>query len=179
MKNQALIIWCTGMSGSGKTTLTKETENLLTTEGYKVFVIDGDIKRSNDRIKLSFRRSDIIKNNLSIADQCLKIRFQYDIIYVSVISPYNKSREMIRNKLSPNFKLVFMDAKIESLIERDVKGLYKKAKEGQISDLIGYSKNSPYEKPLNPDLIIDTNKQGLLANNIKILYKFTKSSINI
>ena len=146
------IMWFSGMSGSGKTTLTKAVKCLLDSDGYSSQLI--------------------IQNNLSIANHGTEERNNYDLTMVSVISPYEQTRSHIREILSPNFSLVYMESSIAVLKKRDVKGLYEKADRGEIKNLIGYSSDSPYERPVNPDYMINTDKPSSLESNIKNLYKF-------
>jgi len=166
------VIWCSGMSGSGKTILTKAVKELLESDGYIIQILDGDKKRANDKEKLSFDKKDIIQNNLSIAKHCSEERNNYDLTLVSVISPYENTRAQIREILSPNYNLIYMQSSISALKKRDVKGLYKKADRGEISNLIGYSNNSPYEIPKSPDLIINTDTSSDLKRNVGNFYKF-------
>ena len=166
------VMWFSGMSGSGKTTLTKAVKCLLDSDGYSSQIIDGDKKRATDKKKLSFDKKDIIQNNLSIANYCNEERSSYDLTMVSVISPYEQTRSRIREILSPNYSLVYMESSIAVLKKRDVKGLYEKADRGEIKNLIGYSSDSPYEIPVNPDYMINTDESSNLESNIKKLYKF-------
>ena len=174
MPQDSLILWCTGMSGSGKTTITTKVNDILASEGLKTIIIDGDEKRETDNNKLSFSKNDIIKNNLSIASKCETIRQNYDVIFVSVITPYSDTRELIREKLSPKCKIIYMNASINTLINRDTKGLYKQAKLGIIDNLIGFSSSSPYEQPVAPDLELRTDNENELSENVRIFYKFIK-----
>lgn len=178
MSKESLILWCTGMSGSGKTTIATKVDDILKKDGLNTIIIDGDEKRKSDNKKLNFSKNDIIKNNLSILDRCKAIRLQYDVIFVSVITPYSEIRELIKDELSPNCKIVYMRASIDSLIVRDTKGLYKQAKLGAIDNLIGYSPSSPYESPISPDLVLETDNENELLTNIDILYKFIKNQLD-
>ncbi len=178
MSKNTIILWCTGMSGSGKTTLSSKVKELLIKDGLSTIIIDGDEKRGSDNKKLSFSKEDIIENNLSILNQCKTILLQFDVIFVSVITPYSKIRELIKNDLSPNCKIIYMKASLDSLILRDTKGLYKKAKLGVINNLIGYSPSSPYEPPISADLVLETDNKDDLNSNIIIFYNFVKKQLD-
>jgi adenylylsulfate kinase-like enzyme len=144
MKNAA-IFWCTGLSGAGKTTLSLRAENKLTASGFRVKVLDGDTIRAAYKVKLGFDRKDIEKNNANIVETCEVERKNHDILIVPVISPIDCFRKMARKKLGPYFYLIYLSSSIDSLKRRDPKGLYGKAERGEISGLIGYSQNNPYE----------------------------------
>jgi len=121
-------------------------------------------------MKLSFRRDDIRINNLLAAKMCKEAMDDYDIIFVPIITPYESDRISIENVIRYNFHLVYCKAKISDLYKRDTKGLYYKAKIGEIDNLIGISKNNPYEEPQSPGLIINTsinNKKESVQTFIK------------
>lgn len=154
---QSPIFWFTGLSGSGKTTVTKLVSDILVQKNLKVRIIDGDDVRDNYAKRLGFSPEDIEINNKLICDLCQKERQHYDLILVPVISPLDKVRRMVKERLEPGFYLIYCNAKLESVMERDVKGLYQKAKEGKIPDMIGFSEVSPYEIPKNADLVLNTD----------------------
>ncbi len=160
--NKSPVIWLTGMSGSGKSTLSSSLESFFIKKQYKVYVLDGDDLRAQDKEKLGFGHDDVLKNNLRIAYLCQKLRAEYDAIVVPVISPYNDIRLQVRAILEPNFHLVYLKSDIKSLRDRDPKGLYAAADSGVINNLIGYSATNPYEKPSNAEVVIET------GNNISI-----------
>ena len=160
MKKKASIIWCTGMSGVGKTTLVDFTKIELTNHGFSVLILDGDVVRDSYKTELGFGNDDIKKNNLYIASLCLKERYNYDAIFVPIISPLEVVRCKVRKILSPKFHLVYIHADIESLKDRDPKGLYKKADNGLVTNLIGCSKNNPYEIPTDYDLLVNTSNKS-------------------
>lgn len=152
----APIFWFTGLSGSGKSTVTNYVHKHLTDKGIKVRILDGDDVRDGRAKKLGFSPEDIETNNKLISELCLKERQLYDIILVPVISPIEKVRQLVRAQLGPNFFLIYCNADLESVVQRDVKGLYEKAKQGVIPDMIGFSPSSPYEIPKDADLILNT-----------------------
>jgi len=159
------IVWLTGMSGSGKSTLSSGLESTLLQKGYKVYVLDGDDIRGKDAIKLGYCYEDVLKNNLRVADLCSKLRKEYDLIIVPVISPYDEIRQEVRSKLEPNFHLVYLKSDIQSLRLRDTKGLYLAADKGLINNLIGYSEINPYDEPRNAEIIIDTGSNMTLKES--------------
>ena len=173
----ACVIWLTGMSGSGKTTLANGIKSTLETQGYNLLILDGDKVRGSYKKKLGFTREDIFKNNIRIAQKCLGARHKHDVIIVPVISPYEKSRAEVRKLLEPNFHLIYLKTNIESLKERDPKGLYSAADSGLIKNLIGYCDSTPYEEPNNCELVINTSKGNSLKKASDKLYKYINSII--
>jgi adenylylsulfate kinase len=161
----ATIFWCTGMSGAGKTTLASHAKKELEKHDFKVLIIDGDVVRKKYDIQLGFNRDDVEKNNLNIAEICLNERGEFDCIIVPIISPIDTVRCAVRKLLSPGFHLIYLYANITSLRTRDPKGLYKKADQGIVKDLIGYSSSNPYDAPKNFDLEIDTSTESDLPRS--------------
>lgn len=146
------VIWFTGLSGSGKTTIALALQKRLNSCGKKVFILDGDEVRSKLHKHLSFSREDIKENNRLIAMMAKEKISEFDFILVPIISPYRDDRKAARDLLGENFMELFIDASLEKCIKRDVKGLYKKVRAGELSDFIGMCESSPYERPLNPDI---------------------------
>ena len=159
MKN-AMILWFTGLSGSGKSTVADGLRSGLTGRGLSVLCLDGDEVRRDLHPKLGFSAADIRENNMRIARLCLDRRGDYDVIMVPIIAPFEDSRRKARDLLSPGFYEVYCDADVETVASRDVKGLYAKAKEGHIRDLVGFSPGSVYEPPRNPDFVVRSGKGG-------------------
>lgn len=154
---QASIFWCTGMSGVGKSTIAEAANNTLSSMGLSVLILDGDVIREKYRSKLGFGESDIRANNINIANICKSERSSYDVIIVAIISPIDQIRCEVRELLSPLFYLVYVYADVETLRDRDPKGLYSRADRGEITNLIGYSKSNPYEVPEAYDCLIATS----------------------
>ncbi len=177
MKNAA-IFWLTGLSGTGKTTLSLRAKKKLAASGFGVKVLDGDMVRATYEVKLGFGRKDIEKNNTNIVKICEDEREDYDILIVPVISPIDCFRKMARKKLEPCFNLIYLSSSIDSLKRRDPKELYAKADRGEIVDLIGYSKNNPYEVPLDADLKIDTSSSATLESSAETIMEFIKKNSN-
>ena len=154
--NKGLVFWFSGLSGVGKTTTANLVRKRLNARGYNVSVLDGDEIRERIHKHLGFSELEIKENNKLIVELCMTERNNVDIILVPIISPYAEYRAIARHKLSPGFFEIHFFAKISILENRDTKGLYARARAGEIDNLIGYSPNSPYEPPEAPDLMIDT-----------------------
>ncbi len=153
-----IVVWLTGMSGAGKTTIASGTFKYLVKQKQKVKLIDGDEIRKNLHSHLSFTHEDIVKNNELVVQLCVTLKANFDYILVSMISPFLHSRKQARETIGNRFIEVFIDASLDTLVDRDVKGLYKKALSGGIDNFIGISPNVPYEPPENPEVIINTEK---------------------
>ena len=169
---KSIIIWFTGMSGSGKSTLTQGLANHLRKLGQEVVIFDGDTIRERINKHLGFTKQCIIDNNLSIIDLCKEGQFQYDYILVAVISPFEQTRKEARRILGKDYYEVYVQASLDQLIDRDKKGLYKKALSGNIENFIGIDPKVPYEVPAHPDLIIDTDQDSELRSIQKIIDHF-------
>ena len=167
MKN--IVIWLTGMSGSGKTTIANGVFADLVDRELKVKILDGDDIRNNTHTELSFTPKDIRINNDLIVKMCAKLREDYDCIIVSIISPFLDSRQKAREEIGNGFIEVFVYASIKTLVNRDVKGLYKKALSGDIDNFIGINPTVPYEPPEKPNIHINTEKLTSLEAIDKIL----------
>jgi adenylylsulfate kinase len=175
--NQTPIIWFTGMSGSGKSTLSACVKQELTEQGLTVCIIDGDTVRESYQQKLGFSRDEVMQNNLHIASLCQKVRLDFDVILVPVISPYQEVRRKVRKLLGPNFHLIYLKTTLDNLKKRDTKGLYALADCGVIKDLIGYSKETPYEVPGRAELVIDTSIQETISKATVSLFDYIEFHI--
>jgi len=167
----ASIIWFTGISGTGKTTLSKMLYDYLKSKGLKILIIDGDQYRK-DKNRVGFNKQTILQNNREIINLCLLKKYEYNYIIVSVISPYNQIHVESRKHFNKNYFLIFLTSDLNTLIKRDTKGLYNKAMNGELNNLIGFSPNAPYEIPINPNLTVDTTNESVnhsLNNIIKLL----------
>jgi adenylylsulfate kinase-like enzyme len=147
------------MSGSGKSTLASSVEGFCKKNKLKVYTIDGDEVRDKDLEKLGFGYQDVLKNNLRIAKLCLDLKDRgFNVVIVPVISPYEKIRRKVRLILKPYLHLIYVKSDINTLKQRDTKGLYAAADKGVINDLIGYSDINPYDEPNNAKIIINTSQ---------------------
>jgi len=172
MKLKANIFWCTGMSGAGKSTLANHAKCELQDRGFNVLILDGDTIREKNDVHLGFGRADVEINNLNIAQLCMQERSNYDVIIVPIISPIDSVRCAVRELLSPGYYIVYISADINSLKERDPKGLYEKADNGELKDLIGYSDSNPYDMPTKYDFIIHTGKCHSVEESKELFVKY-------
>ena len=151
----AKVLWFTGLSGSGKSTLAIALERQLFDMGYSVVVLDGDNIRTGINNNLTFSPDDRIENIRRIAEVSKLFLANGMICIVSFISPTREMRSMAKQIISAaDFVEVFIDTPIEVCEARDVKGLYKKARAGEILDFTGV--NAPYESPVEPDVHVQT-----------------------
>ena len=130
-------------------------ENLII-NGFTTYRIDGDVIRSQLKKSNSFSKNNILNNNYSIIELCKENLKSNDFTIVSVISPYKETRRYARKIFGLNYFEVYIKCSLNELLNRDTKGLYSKAIDGKVKNLIGVSKSNRYEKPINPELIIDT-----------------------
>src|SRR4030042_3603388 len=144
---KGLVFWFTGLSGSGKTTVATSVKPLLESCCYSVLVLDGDDVRKHRHIHLGFTEEDIKQNNALIAELCRACRQNHEVILVPIISPYESSRKQARALLGDGFFEIYFSVDLETVIRRDVKGLYSKAKRNEITNLIGFSPGNVYEPP--------------------------------
>ena len=157
MKHQGITIWLTGLSGAGKTTIANHLSRRLREKGAKVEVLDADVTPSTNLSKgLRHTRADRDTNIRRIGFVCGLLSRNGVIVIAAAISPYRKLREEIR-ATTTNFVEVFADCDLETLVRRDVKGLYKRALAGLIKNLPGVS--DPYEAPLHPEVRTDSGVQ--------------------
>lgn len=174
--NRSLVIWFTGLSGSGKSTLANETEKILNKKGYLTYILDGDNIRGGLNSNLTFSEEDR-KENIRRIGEVAKLMVDAGIVVITAfISPFREDRDRVRNLLGvEEFIEVYLNTPVEKCEERDVKGLYKKARDGEIKDFTGI--NSPYEIPENPEIIIDTAEKtaeesvNILLNKIEPILK--------
>lgn len=162
-------LWFTGMSGSGKSTLSSLVADRLRALGSRVEVIDGDIVRTRLCRGLGFSKEDRQENISRIGFVCELLSRNGVIAIAAAISPYRACREELRSRI-PNFIEVYMRCPVEVLVERDVKGLYKKALAGEIPHFTGIS--DPYEPPAAPEVTIDSSRDSLedsLASILSVL----------
>jgi len=154
---KAVTLWFTGLSGSGKTTIAMGLKEYFEKLDKKVLVFDGDVVREKFHKTLGFSREEIRMNNRLIANMTKKQLNNFDYILVPIISPHEEDREMARKIIGEkNFIELFVNTPLKECISRDAKGLYKKAKKGEINNLIGFSTLNSYEEPEKPDIIINT-----------------------
>lgn len=168
MEHQGFTLWFTGLSGSGKTTLARAIEGILRARGLKVEVLDGDVVRTNLSKGLGFSKEDRDINIKRIGFVCKLLSRNGVVAIGSAISPYREVRDFIRQDTG-RFVEVYCQCPMEVLIERDVKGLYKKALGGEIENFTGVS--DPYEEPLNPEVVVHSDRESPEESVARILTK--------
>ena len=154
--HSGLVVWMTGLSGAGKTTIAQECERRLLAAGCSAYILDGDKLRRGLNAGLGFSPEDRAENIRRTAEVANLFRDAGSIAIVTLISPFRASREQARRIAGPGFMEVWVKADLETCAARDPKGLYAKARAGQISDFTGVS--SPYEEPEAADLVLDTGQ---------------------
>jgi len=165
---RGVTVWLTGLRGAGKTTISRVVEQELQTQGYKVEVLDGDIVRQYLTKGLGFSKEDRDENIRRISFVAHLLTKNDVIVLVSVISPYRDLREEVRQYIG-DFIEVFVSAPLNVCEQRDVKGLYKKVRSGEIKHFTGI--DDPYEIPLHPDVECKTDVEGIDESAIKVLKK--------
>ena len=153
--HNSFLMWFTGLSGSGKSTIANLVELELHKKGIKTYVLDGDNIRKGINKDLTFAPEDRTENIRRIAEIANLMVEAGNVVLAAFVSPYKKDRENVKNILkNSNFVEIYVNTSVEECEKRDVKGLYKKARAGEIKNMTGIS--APYEAPENPDLEIIT-----------------------
>lgn len=156
--HNSFLIWFTGLSGSGKSTIANVVEQELHKKGVKTYTLDGDNIRKGINNDLTFAPEDRTENIRRIAEISNLMVDAGLVVLAAFVSPYKKDRENIRNIVKDvNFVEVFVNTSVEECERRDVKGLYKKARAGEIKNMTGIS--APYEAPENPNVEINTEEK--------------------
>lgn len=157
---RGVTIWLTGLSGSGKSTVAVATEKKLVEMGKAAYVLDGDNVRHGLNSNLGFSPDDRSENIRRIGEVAKLFTDAGIIVLTSFISPYRADRDQVREKMNGgDFIETYVSASVETCEGRDVKGLYKKARAGEIPEFTGIS--APYEEPDKAELILDTNSQSV------------------
>ncbi|MFN6563900.1 MAG: adenylyl-sulfate kinase [Nostoc sp. ChiSLP01] len=167
-KQRGVTIWLTGLSGAGKTTICQFLETELRRNGHKVEVLDGDVVRQNLNKGLTFSKEDRDENIRRIGFVAHLLTRNNVIVIVSAISPYRQIREEVKQRIV-NFIEVYVNAPLEVCEQRDVKGLYKKARAGEIKNFTGV--DDVYEIPIKPDVECKTNEETVAQSAEKVLNK--------
>ena len=154
-ENKAFVLWLTGLSGSGKTTIADKVFDQLSANGQKVEKLDGDVMRGFFP-STGFTKEARDEHIKRVGFMASRLEKHGVVIIASFISPYEETRQFVRD-MCDNYIEVFVDASLEECEKRDVKGLYKKARDGQIKNFTGI--DAPYEEPLNPEIIVNTKKE--------------------
>ena len=166
--HNGFCVWFTGLSGSGKSTTAEALVARLTARGRPVTVLDGDVVRTHLSRGLGFSHEDRLTNLRRIGFVASEIVRHGGVVVCAVISPYREARRECRALIGPDrFVEVFVDTPLEVCIARDPKGLYAKVKRGEIKDMTGI--DDPYERPLAPEIVLDTVTHTADANAERIL----------
>ncbi len=177
MQQKSFLLWFTGLSGSGKSTIANALERKLHEEGYKTYALDGDNIRQGINQDLTFSAEDRTENIRRIAEVAHLLVDAGVIVLAAFVSPYKKDRENIVNIVgNDNFVEIFVNTSLEECEKRDVKGLYKKARSGEIKNFTGV--NAPYEAPDNPDVEVITDNLSVDESVLKI-YNTIKQKLKI
>lgn len=177
LNQPGLVIWFTGLSGSGKSTIAVELEHRLFKQKKAVYRLDGDNIRYGLNNDLGFSETDRFENLRRIAEVAALIKDAGLIVLVGSISPYRQMRDFARQKVGgDSFIEVFVRTAIETCAIRDPKGLYDKAKRGEIKDFTGIS--APYEEPLNPEIIIDTD-QLTINESVDLVWEYLENKLTL
>jgi adenylylsulfate kinase len=164
---QNKVLWFTGLSGSGKSTIAVNLEKELMKNNTLTYILDGDNIRHGLNSDLGFSIEDRDENIRRISE-VTKLMYEAGIFtLVCFISPHENERDNARKLIGKDFIEIFVDCTIEECEKRDTKGMYKKARTGEIKDFTGIS--APYEKPSNPELIINTKELNIDQSISKIL----------
>jgi adenylylsulfate kinase len=159
-QHKSCVVWFTGLSGSGKSTLANAVETRLYNLGKRSYVLDGDNIRMGLNKGLGFSKDDRKENIRRIGEVAKLFVDSGQIVLTAFISPYKEDRDNVRNQLEASeFFEIYVKCPIKICENRDPKGLYKKARSGEITNFTGI--NSPYEEPENPDLVIETNQHTI------------------
>ena len=168
MNQRGVTVWFTGLSGAGKTTISQAVAEKLRLQGYTLEILDGDIVRENLTKGLGFSKADRDENIRRIGFVSRLLTRNGVIVLVSAISPYSEIREEVKQKIG-DFVEVYVNAPLTVCEERDVKGLYKRARAGEIKNFTGI--DDPYEAPFKANLECRTDLEDLEESVAKVLNK--------
>lgn len=162
------VLWFTGLSGAGKSTIATALAALVRAQGKTVEILDGDAVRERLHKHLGFGREDIKENNRLIAELARERAQEAEVVLVPIISPFEESREMARHIIGDGFALIYIESSEATRVARDPKGLYKKARDGEIKDLIGYG-GEGYDVPQHSDITVRTDTESVDESVARIL----------
>lgn len=155
-----MCLWMTGLSGAGKSTLANALEQELNKKGKHTYILDGDNLRHGLNSDLGFSEVDRNENVRRVAETAQLMVDAGLIVIVGLISPFKKERNWVRGLFSNNqFKEIYISTSLHECEYRDVKGLYKKARKGEVKNFTGI--DSPYEPPENPEIVVDTENKSI------------------
>jgi len=165
---KGVTVWFTGLPCCGKTTIADRVAEILKAEGKKVERLDGDIVRKGLTSDLGFSKEDRNENIKRVTFVAKLLTRNEVIVLATFVSPYEERRKKTREEIG-EFMLVFVKAPVEVCMERDVKGMYRKALAGEIKNFTGV--DDPYEEPESPELVVETDKETLEESVQKVLIK--------
>jgi adenylylsulfate kinase len=165
---KGVTVWLTGLSGAGKTTISSHISQDLRALGYKIEVLDGDVIRLHLSGDLGFSKQDRDTNIRRIGFVAHLLTRNDVIVIVAAIAPYRELREEVRQRIG-DFVEVFVDSPLAVCEERDLKGLYKKARAGLLKGFTGI--DDPYEAPLNAEVVCHTDRESVGESSMKVLAK--------
>jgi len=168
LNHKGFVVWLTGLSGSGKTTIGRLLQTQLRELGYRVELLDGDEVRKQLSPDLGFTKNDRETHARRVVYLSRLLAKNGIVTLVSLIAPYRSFREYARKEIV-DYVEVYVKTPLEICIERDPKGLYKKALKGEITDMTGIQ--DPYEEPLNPEVLAETDRNTVEESSEKILQK--------
>ena len=167
-KHNSILLWFTGLSGSGKSTIANLVEYELYKKGIKTYTLDGDNVRKGLNSDLTFSPQDRTENIRRITEIANLMIDAGLVVLAAFVSPYKKDRENIKKTVKDvNFVEIYINTSVEECERRDVKGLYRKARAGEIKNMTGIS--APYETPENPDIEIKTEEESIEDSVTKII----------
>jgi len=176
-KHEAFLLWFTGLSGSGKSTIANALENTLYQKGIHTYTLDGDNVREGLNNNLSFSPEDRTENIRRIAEVANLMVDAGLVVLASFVSPYEQDRENIKKIVGANRYIeIFVNTSIEECERRDVKGLYAKARSGEIDNFTGI--NAPYEAPKSADIEIDT-QNITIEEAVSIILKYIEEKLSL
>lgn len=165
---KGIVVWCTGLSGSGKSTVANEVAHRLQERGKLAYILDGDNVRHGLNKDLGFSPEDRSENIRRISEVAALFADAGVITITAFISPYSKDRNFCRELVGDDrFVEVYAKASVGACEERDPKGLYKKARAGEISDFTGI--DAPYEEPEEPEVVVDTECESPMESGKKVM----------
>ncbi len=175
--HKAICLWFTGLSGSGKSTIASSLEEQLHKKAFSTYILDGDNIRSGINKDLSFSDKDRVENIRRIGEISKLILDSGTIVLSAFISPFKEDRAQVKEVVGEsNFIEIFIDCPLEVCEERDVKGLYKKARAGLIPNFTGIS--SPFEEPQNPDIRIKSNELSI-QESVETIWNSIKNKLSL
>lgn len=174
--HNSFLIFFTGLSGSGKSTLANALEEKLFEDKIRTYVLDGDNVRRGINKNLGFSPEDRSENNRRIGEISKLFIDAGLVVLAAFVAPYKKDREFIKQTVGEeNFIEIFVNTSLKECEKRDVKGLYEKARKGEIKNMTGIS--APYEKPNNPD--IEVTEINSIEESVNLVYKAIKNKLEL